>query len=245
MDIKPWQIVVLGPIILVISKYIFNFPSSLNEDFDTFFIKAVFTSLFLSGPLYFNRTRRIGILLTILLGICFFVFSSISLNYDFDLTILISFITLGGVFSAKKYGIINLVAIRSYEIALLGIFIQIFIVPLIESIMNNYSSHGSTTLSTILAAASVLFIIPVLLLYFEKTKKLGAVSSIILGSLPLIVILLNFNEYLTQTSDGIKTFYDLFKFNILILIYTISATFVFVAGILYFYRKSKGFVADL
>lgn len=143
-----------------------------------------------------------------------------------------------------KFNSLYFTSIKSYQIALLGILIQIFLVPFLESLSEGNSSHGSTILSVFFAELSLFGIIPVLLLYFNITRKFGAVISIIIGTLPFIFLLIMLYLYLTRATDGPETLHDLLSISGIALKYTMVLNFLFFAGILYFWQERQRIIIE-
>ena len=143
-----------------------------------------------------------------------------------------------------KISSFSFLVIKSYQVVLLGILVQAFLVPFWVSMSEDYSSYGIIILVFILSILSYVGVIPMLLLYFNRTRKLGAFISIIIGSLPMIYLLFMFYLYLIGASNGPKTLYIFLNFGKIILGQTMIFSFIFLAGILYFCQKKQKIIFE-
>lgn len=239
MEIKSWQIVLLGFFIQVIAAILLSSIGLINDDlfsliFSTFFISTLFI-LFL----YFDRTRKFAVLFGILLSI-FYILSIFIFHGDgFNNFILIGFIFIACIYYLIKSGIYGFYEIESYMVALFGIFVQILIVPEIDVIINGNSTHGFMTMSLIFVYLSFIGFLPILLLYFQRTRKLGAYLSIFVGCLPLLIVLLIFAGAISGSEGSIDNIFTTLRLAIYILFYSIGFILFILAGILYFWRENK------
>lgn len=240
MEIKSWQIVLIGAITQVIA--IMMFPSIKllrGEDFGmTLFYLFLASALFILF-LYFNRTRKFGALFGILIGISYVIGIFVFREFSFDFLILIVSIVAASIYYFRKPGTSNFYAIESHTIALFGILVQIFIVPYIEAATSGNSSHGSTTISAILIYLSFFGLVPIILLYFKRTRKIGACLSILFGGLPILLILYIFVYSILGVEKGINNVSGLFSMAIVGLGYSAGFIMFILAGILYFWREKQ------
>ena len=83
--------------------------------------------------------------------------------------------------------------IKSWHIVLLGIIIQLFIGYSFYSASNNNIINANfgiviiSILGMMLILGVLIGIIPLILLYFKKTRKIGGIVSIILGVVGIII----------------------------------------------------------
>ncbi len=211
----------------------------VRGDLDMTLFYLFLTSVFFTLLLYFSRTRKFGALFGILISASYVIGIFVFRKIAFDFLILIISIFSASIYYFRKSGISNFYATDSYTIALFGILVQIFIAPYTEVITNGNSSHGSITISAILIYLSFFGLVPVLLLYFKKTRKFGAYLSILFGSLPILLILYIFAYSVLGAEKGINSASGLLLMIIIGLGYSIGFIMFILAGILYFWREKK------
>jgi hypothetical protein len=113
--------------------------------------------------------------------------------------------------------------IKSWQIALMGTIAQVFLVIfLMRQIIYNLftgeaSSLGGALVFVFISIYSIVGVISILLLYFSKTQKIGAIISIILGFASMLF-------FESKSVDGI-------------LVLGIQGIFVTFAGIYSFWKK--------
>lgn len=239
MDIKSWQIVLVGVFAQVVLIMMFPILILAGADLGMTLFYLFLTSALFILLLYFSRTRKFGALFGILIGISYTIGIFVFWEISFDFLILLVSIFGAGIYYFRESGISDFYATESHIVALFGILVQIFIVPYIEAATSENSSHGSTTISAILIYLSFFGLVPILLLYFKRTRKIGAYLSILFGGLPILLILYIFIYSILGVEKGINSVSGLLSMTIVGLGYSVGFIMFILAGILYFWREKQ------
>lgn len=166
--------------------------------------------------LYFEKTRKLGAATAIIMGLLITFFSESGLGlipYSMDtpayddgikkLAIVPALVTPTGIFLILA-GILHFATgLKSWYIAATGVLIQIL------SGWNQfyswrgvqYAKHASEDGILVMLAALIGFA-PAILLYFDKTRKRGAVLSVIFGVISLAIIIAVLNAGGAPRTDG-------------------------------------------